>query len=124
MKQNQSEAQVSRNCNLVGAWCASVFGKRSVSEVTSGVAREAGERTRPRVLFAAPRRKHGRAQERTTMPPSNLHPFGVALNGAREARALPRALARNVFWVSPATFSVLVTQQSRSMVRFVRWAAA
>ena len=44
-------------------------------------------------------------------PPSNLHPFGVALNGAREARALPSALARNVFWVSPATFSVLVTQQ-------------
>ena len=58
------------------------------------------------------------------MPPSNLHPFGVALNGAHEARALPRALARNVFWVSPATFSVLVTQQSRSMIRFVRWAAA
>jgi len=36
----------------------------------------------PRVLFAAPRRKHGCAHRRTMMPPSNLRPFGEAPNGA------------------------------------------
>jgi len=46
----------------------------------------------PRVLFAAPRRKHGRAQRRITIPPSNFRSFGEAPNDAREARALPRRL--------------------------------
>jgi len=62
------------------------------------VAPESGERTRPRVLFAAPRRKPGRALKRATEPTSNPRPFGKAPNGVREARALPitRAAKHNL----------------------------
>ncbi len=52
-----------------------------------------GERRRGD-LIAAHCCKHVRASKRTTVPLSNLRPFGEAPNGAREARALPRKIRR------------------------------
>ena len=55
------------------------------------------ERTRLACRFRRLAENKGRHEERTTIPSSNLRPFGEAPNGAREALALPRLSFERVF---------------------------